>query len=160
VIKVWTVALAAACFSLTAIASQETALEFSNAWVRSLPPSQSNTAGYLTLVNRGETAVAVVGASSDLAKKVELHTTRQVDGLMRMERLEGLAVAPGETVELAPGGTHLMLLGLAYMPVPGDEVRLCLQLASGEEVCTNAEVRGGGKAPDAQDHQQHHQENE
>ena len=74
---------------------------------------------YLTLVNRGEVAVAIVGASSNVAEKVELHTTRKVDGLMRMEQLEALAVAPGERVELAPGGTHLMLLGLAYQAGAG-----------------------------------------
>ena len=65
---------------------------------------------------------------------------------MRMEQLQALAVAPGERVELAPGGTHLMLLGLAYRPVPGDEIRLCLQLVSGDEVCTVAEVRMSGDA--------------
>ena len=96
-----------------------------------------------------------VGASADAAEKAELHTTRKVDGLMRMEQLQGLAVAPGERVVLAPGGTHLMLLELAYMPAPGDDVQLCLQLAGGGEVCTTAEVRGGSDGPDAQDHQHH-----
>jgi periplasmic copper chaperone A len=147
-------ALVAALLSLAAVAGQNTALEFENVWVRALPPFQPNTAAYLTLINRGEVAVAIVGASSNVANKVELHTTRKVDGLMRMEQLQALAVAPGERVELAPGGTHLMLLGLAYMPAPGDDVRLCLQLASGEEVCTVAEVRMSGAAPDPQDH--HH----
>jgi copper(I)-binding protein len=137
-------------------AEPDTSLAFENAWVRALPPLQPNTAAYLTLVNRGEVAVAIVGASSNLADKVELHTTKQVDGLMRMEQLQVLTVAPGERVELAPGGTHLMLLGLAHMPAPGDDVRLCLQLLSGEEVCTVAEVRMNEDAPDTKDHQHHH----
>ncbi len=155
-IRVWVVALVAGLASLTALAAQDTSLEFENVWVRALPPFQPTTAAYLTLINRGEIAVAIVGASSNVADKVELHTTRKVDGLIRMEPLQGLAVAPGERVQLAPGGTHLMLLGLKYMPAPGDDVRLCLQLASGAEACTAAEVRSGGAAPDAQDHKHHH----
>jgi copper(I)-binding protein len=157
VTKIWTAALATACLSLTAVAGEDASLEISGAWVRALPSSQPNTAGYLTLNNRGDTALAVIGANADIAKKVELHTTRQVDGLMRMEPVKGLALAPGETVELAPGGTHLMLLGLTYMPAPGDEVKLCLQLATGADVCTQAEVRGSGSA---QDHQHPHQSHE
>jgi copper(I)-binding protein len=156
VIRVWIAALLAAFMSLAATAEQNTALEFENVWVRALPPFQPNTAAYLTLVNRGEAAIAIVGASSNVAEKVELHTTRKIDGLMRMEPLEALAVAPGERVELAPGGMHLMLLGLAYMPAPGDDIRLCLQLVSGEVVCTAAEVRMSDAALDAQDHQHHH----
>jgi periplasmic copper chaperone A len=155
VIRVWIATLVAALLSLAAVAEQDTALEFENAWVRALPPFQPNTAAYLTLVNRGDVAIAIVGASSNVAEKVELHTTRMVDGLMRMEQLQALAVAPGERVELAPGGTHLMLLGLAYRPVPGDEIRLCLQLVSGDEVCTVAEVRMSGDLPGTTDHHHH-----
>ena len=74
-----------------------------------------------------------------------MHTTREVDGLLRMEQLEGVAVASRERAELAPGGNHLMLLGLAFRPVPGDDIILCLELISREEICTRADVRKGGK---------------
>ena len=60
---------------------------------------------------------------------------------MRMEKLEGLAIAPGEQTELAPGGNHLMLFNLAFRPVPGDDITLCLQLSTGEEICILAGVR-------------------
>lgn len=122
-------------------AGQTVDLRLEDAWVRAMPPSQSHTAAYLTLVNEGESAYAVVGATADVARSAEIHTTRKVDGYMRMEQLEGLAVAPGERVELAPGGTHVMLMGLPFMPEPGDIVKLCLQLHSGEQVCTEAVTR-------------------
>lgn len=149
-------ALVAGFLSVAAAAGQNSALEFENAWVRAMPPFQPNSAGYFTLTNRGDVAVAIVGASSNVADSVELHTTRKVDGLVRMEKLQGLAVAPGERVELAPGGKHLMLLGLAFRLVPGDDVELCLQLVSGEEVCTSAEVRMSDSMPASEDHQNHH----
>lgn len=122
-----------------------------SAWVRAMPPFQPNSAGYMTVINRRESAIGIVGASSSVARKTELHTTRKVDGLMRMEKLEGLAVAPGERSELAPGGNHLMLIGLAFRPVPGDDITLCLELASGEEICTRADVRRDGK-PSSHNH--------
>ena len=140
-IRVWTAALVVGLMSPILLADEDPEVRIENAWVRALPPSQPNTAGYLTLVNEGKTAVAVVGASSNIAAKVELHRTTKVDGLMRMEPVQGVAVAPGEQVQLVPGGTHLMLLGLKYMPVAGDDVRLCLQLASGKELCAAADVR-------------------
>jgi copper(I)-binding protein len=134
-------------------AGQDTVLEIENAWVRALPPGQPNTAAYLTLVNRGEVAVIVESASADVADKAEMHAVRSVDGLMRMEQLQSLEVAPGERLELAPGGTHLMLLGLETMPVSGDEVQLCLQLAPQREICALADVRKSRDSSDAQNHQ-------
>ena len=139
-------------------ADQDTMLDIENAWVRALPPGQPNTAAYLTLVNRGEVVVVVESASADVADKVEIHTTRSADGLMRMEQLQSLEVAPGERLALAPGGTHLMLLGLETMPVMGDTVQLCLQLSSQSEVCTSADVRKSRDTSDSQNgqHHQHH----
>ena len=139
-------------------AGQDTMLDIENAWVRALPPGQPNTAVYLTLVNRGEVVVVVESASADVADKVEIHTTRSADGLMRMEQLQSLEVAPGERLALAPGGTHLMLLGLETMPVTGDTVQLCLQLSSQSEVCTSADVRKSSDTSDSQNgqHHQHH----
>jgi copper(I)-binding protein len=160
VIRVLTAGLAAGLLSLPAAAEQPK-LEFDNVWVRAMPPFQPNSAGYLSITNPGEVAVAIVGASSNVSDKVELHTTLKVDGLMRMEPLEVLVVAPGERVDLAPGGMHLMLLGLAFRLVPGDDVRLCLRLATKEEICTDADVRKSGTGPDpdadsdATEHQHH-----
>jgi len=153
VIRVWVAAWAVGLFSSALVAQENSGLEFEDVWVRAMPPFQPNSAAYLTLTNNRVTAIAIVGASSNVSEKTELHTTREIDGLMRMEQLEGLAVAPGERVELAPGGTHLMLLGLAFRPVPGDDITLCLQLASDEEVCTPAEVRRGDTGSS---HNQHH----
>ncbi|MDG2045588.1 MAG: copper chaperone PCu(A)C [Halioglobus sp.] len=138
---------------------QDAVLTIENAWVRALPPGQPNTAAYLTLVNRGGEAVVVESVSSDVADMVEIHTTRNADGLMRMAQLPSLEVASGQRLALAPGGTHLMLLGLETMPVAGDTVQLCLQFASHRDVCTSAVVRKSSDRSDSQGGQnhQHHQ---
>ena len=138
-----------------ATAAQPASLVLSNAWVRALPPGQPNTAAYLTVANTGAEQATIVGASAAIADAAQIHTTREVDGYQRMEQLTRLPVAPGQSLEFAPGGTHIMLLGLARMPAVGDEVRLCLQVAGGGEVCTVAEVRKGTGGEQSHEHHQH-----
>lgn len=140
---------------LAAFAGDHAAVTISGAWVRALPPGQPNTAAYLAIENQGKTSVAVVGASAEVASSVEFHTTIEVEGYQRMAQLEQLELGPGESLVLAPGGIHLMLLGLDHMPVPGDSVPLCLHLSGGGEVCTSAQVRKTAAAEPAHDHHKH-----
>lgn len=155
--KPWIAALAGALVSLSSPAEQPAPLEISDAWVRALPPTQTNTAAYMTLTNRGDAPVQIAGANADIAQSVEIHTTREIDGYMRMEQLSGLSLAPGQSQQLAPGGIHLMLLELSHMPIPGETVRVCLELAPGGQVCTDAGVRKGGAGKQGHEHHQHHQ---
>jgi copper(I)-binding protein len=154
--RTWIGALAVGLLSFSATAAQDKAaqptvnIQLQNAWVRAMPPSQAMTAAYLTVVNKGAATVDISGATSDIARSVEIHTTREVDGYMRMQQLSGFALAPGESLELAPGGTHLMLLGVTAMPAPGEAVELCLVVASGDQVCTQAKTHRTAPAPSDQ----------
>jgi len=154
--KTWIAALAAGFLSLAAVAQQSSTMVLADAWVRALPPTQTNTAAYVTVTNPGKAAIVITAASTGLAQQVQIHRTREIEGYMRMEQLQNLPVAPGESVQLAPGGTHLMLLGLARMPMPGETVRFCLELATGEEVCTDAPVRKSAAAKNPREQHQHH----
>ena len=111
------------------------------AWVRAMPPGQQNTAAYFALKNNGDVNIVITGASSDIAREAQIHRSQHIDGYMRMERLESVALGPGESVEFTPGGIHMMLLGLEQMPAVGSTVTLCLLLASGPAVCVDAPVR-------------------
>lgn len=129
------------------------AIELSEAWIRALPPSQPVTAAYLSVTNKGEEVVDVTGAKIELAGRVEIHHTREVDGYMRMEKLSQLEVAPGSSLQMMPGGVHLMLFDLERMPSEGESLRLCVTLSTGAGPCTQAEVR---KSADTQSHHHHH----
>ena len=72
------------------LAGNPAAIAVSQPWVRALPPTQANTAAYLVIENQGGAAVTITGASSDIAERVEFHTTREVDGYQRMEQLQQL----------------------------------------------------------------------
>lgn len=140
---------------LAAIPALAQDLYIEDAWVRALPPVKNVTAAYMVVVNDSDSAAAVVGGRADIAGSVEIHRSREVDGYMRMEQLPGFAVAAGERVELAPGGTHLMLMDLSFMPQPGDTVTLCLELAGGAEVCTEADTRKTASGDDGHQHEHH-----
>lgn len=116
-------------------------LVLEEAWVRALPPTQPTTAAYVLLRNTGARPVSVTGATVDGAGRVEIHRSREVDGLLRMEPLSTLEVAAGESVALTPGGTHLMLFDLESMPRDGETLELCMELEGAVPVCTDAQVR-------------------
>ncbi len=144
------------CAALMLLATPALAeLHLSSAWIRALPPTQPVTAAYAEVMNHGDTAATITGARVDGAGRVEIHTTLEQDGLVRMQQLDELVVPPGQTVSLAPGGAHLMLFDLQAMPGVGESRQLCLLLASGEESCVAAEVRKDAAAS-GHEHHQHH----
>jgi copper(I)-binding protein len=128
-------------------------LTLSDAWLRAMPPTQSMTAGYLTLRNDDTQDRVVTGASSDASPRVEIHTTVERDGMQRMEAVSRIPLASGDALTLTPGGYHLMLREMPRMPAVGESVTLCIEFAEGEPVCTQAEVRRD--APDT-DHSHNH----
>lgn len=122
------------------------------AWVRAMPTAQSMTAGYLKLENNSDSGITVIGATSDVSPRVEIHTTVSRDGMQRMQRVETLDVAAGASLEMAPGGYHLMLRDIPGMPMEGADVELCLELLQAAPVCTIAVVSRDGPAATTSHH--------
>lgn len=77
-------------------------------------PNAPTGAAFMVISNTGETADRLVAASSDVAKRVELHThIDQGDGIMKMVELEeGIPIAAGESHLMVRGGDHVMFMGL------------------------------------------------
>lgn len=148
-------AVATMALSQLAFAEQQVGVVIEDAWVRAMPPSQPNTAAYMTVRNKGDTPLRIVGASSEPEATVEIHNSREVDGMMRMEHLQDVTLKAGQEAQFAPGGMHLMMLGLNKMPAPGEQVKLCLQFDSGASACVNAEVRRVAPSPDDKKHENH-----
>lgn len=84
-----------------------------NATVRPPPGGVTTGAGYMTIRNAGATPDRLLGARSPQARVIELHTHREVEGVMRMERVESVEVPAGGKVRFATGGLHLMVFGFA-----------------------------------------------
>lgn len=136
-------ALFAACLALLCArhgAAQSPLLEVTDAWVRVTPGAQV-AAAYFTVHNAGRLPATVSGVHSPLAASAMLHESTLDHGQAIMRPREQLSVAPGATVQLAPGGLHVMLTKLAHPLAPGDEVPLLLLLAGGGSVAVTARVR-------------------
>jgi copper(I)-binding protein len=89
------------------------ALEIGQPWTRATPPTAPSGGGFLTITNTGTTPDRLLAVKSPAADKVEIHEMKMDGNVMRMRELEkGIEIAPGGTVELKPGGFHLMFMGL------------------------------------------------
>ncbi|MBO6676882.1 MAG: copper chaperone PCu(A)C [Rhizobiales bacterium] len=107
-------------------------LELSNLRVIETPPNARNAGGFLTIMNMGDSDDRLVAAFSPAAERVELHTMTMDGDVMRMRELEdGIALPAGEMVELAPGGLHVMFIGLTGPFVAGETVAVTLTFESG-----------------------------
>jgi hypothetical protein len=114
-------------------------LSVQDAWTR--PAAAGGTAaGYLTLVNRGGPDL-LVGADSPLAKRVEAHASSMAGGMMRMSAEPTIPAPAGGRVAFAPGGRHLMLVGLKRTLKTGDHVPVTLRFKSGARLDVDLSVR-------------------
>lgn len=103
------------------------ALEIGQPWSRATPPTAPTAGGFLKITNTGTAADRLIGASSPAAQQVQVHEMKMDGDVMRMRELEkGLEIPPGATVTLAPGGFHLMLIGLKAPLAKGARVPLTL----------------------------------
>jgi copper(I)-binding protein len=104
-----------------------------DAWIKNLPPSIPVRAGYMTIHNPGKTEVSILSIRSDAFASVEIHRSFMQDGMMRMEPVGALSIAPGNSVQLKPGDYHLMMMQPKEATRPGDIVLIVLQLDDGSE---------------------------
>jgi copper(I)-binding protein len=133
--RVLAAALAPILCSLTAggLAAGEYSLDFDSAWVRALPPGMGMTAGFGTLINSGAEPIEITAFSSPQFAEVSLHRTETVDGVSRMREVPALRVEAGASVELAPGGYHLMLMKPSVLLEAGQAVTLHFTTAEGSD---------------------------
>ena len=104
--------VAALAFSANAFAQQAGSLQITGAWARATPKGAQVGGGYLTITNTGSAPDRLVSGSSP-AGKFELHEMSMSGGVAKMRELtNGLEIKPGETLELKPGGNHIMFVGL------------------------------------------------
>ena len=119
-----------------------------DAWCPPTPPGAPTAAGYLTISNQGHAADRLLGGSSAVAAQVQLHSMTTQGQVMRMRPLtEGLAVAPGATTRIQPGGgLHLMLIGLKRPLRSGDHAAITLDFAKAGPLRVDFIVRPQGDA--------------
>lgn len=118
-------------------------------WSRATPGGAKVGGGYLRITNTGTVSDRLTGGSFPLASKVEVHEMRLEGDVMRMKAVEGgLEIKPGATVELKPGGLHLMFMDLKEPLKEGQTVKGTLTFEKAGSIAVEYTVRGmGGAAP-------------
>jgi copper(I)-binding protein len=114
---------------LTVWAVEAGRIDVADAWARPTIGQSRTTAAYMTIANRSDRDDVLRSARSPKAKSVELHqTTMTADGVSQTREVKGgLPIPAGGSLVLAPGGTHLMVLGLDDALGAGDKLALTLE---------------------------------
>ena len=124
---------------LSAAAAAQGQVEARAAWARSTVLGQTTAGAYMQLTSSER--AALVGVESSAAAGAEIHETRMEGKVMRMRALSRLELLPGETVELKPGGYHIMLLELKRPLKKGEVVPVRLKLEMKDRSVRTLEVR-------------------
>ena len=145
--------LFAAALVLTAAQAQDTSadyklgsLQISQPWSRATPKGATVAGAYLKITNNGTTPDRLVGGSSPVAGRFEVHEMTMDNGVMKMRPLKGgLEIKPGQSVELKPGSYHIMLLDLKQPLQKGEHVKGTLTFEKAGSVDVDYMVVGVGE---------------
>lgn len=149
------VAAAAVLFALPALAQDGVLVE--NAYARTMGGLGASGAVFMDITNHADTDDRLIGVTSDVAEKVELHTHKD-DGAGVMQMLhvpEGFAIPALGSHALQRGGDHIMLMGLTRALKDGDVISLTLVFEGAGEVVVEAPVDNARKPGMMMDHSGH-----
>src|SRR4051812_50228105 len=147
---------------LASVSSLAQALEYkagsltiTDPWVRA-PQGSAQAGGGLAITNTGPAPDHLLGGTASGATRVEVHGTSHEGGTAQMHPVEGrVEIKPGETVRLAPGGRHLMFIGLKQSLSEGEQVEGTLQFKNAGTVPVRFQVQAAtARAP--ADHMNRH----
>ena len=111
------------------------------------PGMARTAAGYMTITNDGDSPERLIGVRAEGVPTTMLHESVMDGDIVRMEHLEAVVIAPGESVAFDPGGKHVMFMGLDGTPlVEGDEIAATLIFDRAGEVDVTFTVEPRGDA--------------
>jgi len=124
----------------TAIASD--IFSFSDMQIRATVPGMKTSAAYLEITNNGALDDRLIAAQAAIAQRVEIHSMEMDGGVMRMRAVDGgLVIAAGDSVTLAPGGLHIMLMGLTTDLPAGSQHEITLVFEKAGQVTLTATAK-------------------
>jgi copper(I)-binding protein len=116
------------------------AVTVGNGWIRLLPAGLP-AAGYFDLHNGGDKSVSLTGAASPACGMLMLHKSENAGGMMRMDEVSSVEVAPRSTLKFAPGFYHLMCMNPSPALKPGAHAAVTLVFGDGYKVTSEFAVR-------------------
>jgi copper(I)-binding protein len=101
-------------------------LQITDAWIKNLPAVVPVRAGYMKISNTRGQDITILSLESKLFEDIHIHQTFEVDGVASMRAIGDLTIRAGESLELAPGGFHLMMMNPLGELSPGQKVVVTL----------------------------------
>jgi copper(I)-binding protein len=143
------VALTIAAILSLAAHARANGIVVSGAYARASSGAGARTGAlYLTIRNEGTAPDALLAVSTDAAASAMIHETAVENGVATMRHVEKLEIAPGQEASFAPGGMHVMLMGLKAPLRRGDLIRATLSFQNAGDVRVDVPVAGiGATAP-------------
>ena len=134
--------LAALAASVLAAPALAEGIEVHDSYARVSSMMANSGAAFMVIHNHGTTGDRLIGASSDVAEKVELHTHKEdAGGVMRMIHVEeGFDLPAGGEIVMARGGHHVMFLGLKRELAHGDMVTVTLDFETAPDLVVEVPV--------------------
>lgn len=102
-----------------------------NSWVREALPGAGVNAGYMTLFNVSDQDLTITKIESESFGSIEIHQMAPVDGMMQMSEIKDMLIPAKQSVELAPGGKHLMMMDPSKDFIQGQTVEMSLTFDTG-----------------------------
>ena len=133
--------------ALAAHAQRSADIDVKSAWARPTVAGQMGTGAFMHLTSKE--GARLLGASSDVAGVVEIHEMAMQGDVMQMRAIRSLDLPPGSTIELKPGGHHMMLMDLKRPLATGEKIKVELRLETRDKklVTQPVEVEVRPRAP-------------
>ena len=149
------IAMGLACLATQAQEFKLGPINIAHPYARATTSGQPMGGGFLRLENSGADDT-LLSASAEVAKAVELHLMSMEGDVMRMRQVERIALPAGQTVELKPGGLHIMLMGLKAPLKAGDSFPLKLKFEKAGEVTVSMTVQAAASGAGDMHHDMKH----
>ena len=131
------------------------------AYIRAVIPGTSISSSYMEIENKSEEAITLLGATSLVSPRIEIHQHTMLDGMMRMRKVEGIVIKPKKRIKLQPSGLHLMVFDVNNTLNSQEQINITLHFSNNESVVVPVSVYSPTQERAAQEatsnmHKHHH----
>ncbi|MDO6426259.1 copper chaperone PCu(A)C [Thalassotalea sp. 1_MG-2023] len=154
--KWMSVAFASVLILSSHIAHAEQKVTVENGYIRATIPGTDVSSAYMVISNHSMKNKKLIGASSDISSRIEIHEHQMSDGMMKMRQLDAIEINMHDTVTLQPSGLHLMIFELTEPLNAGDNVALNLHFEDGERLAITLPVESIKRKSEKAHQHNHH----
>lgn len=123
-----------ALFALFAGAAFGADIEVSGLYIKQTPPNSKTSAIFLVAKNNSDKDIDLLGATSGLSDRIELHTHIAKGKKMVMSKVDKITIKAGQSVELKPGSDHIMLFNIKEQVTKDSKIGVVLNFSNGESL--------------------------